>query len=265
MFLALPNRATLSIADLYNVDDTLFDGLRLPSGFDTQENRALLINAILMRGKDFEVLYPDAVFMKAQIPSWCSANMFVWNRVYQLSIMEYNPIENYDRYEESGETGANSATRAGQSEVNRNASIDGSRNLQNTEVGTQNRSENASESSEETQTTKKAGYNTTTLDTQSGSTNEAESSRAGTVKGTDTKTGNETETDTQNTTSTDTGSSTDVEHSLHEVNRESHIHGNIGVTTVAQMMSGEIGIIPELNLIHRISEDFVQAFCILVY
>ena len=218
-----------------------------------------------MRSKDFEALYPDAVFMKAQIPSFCSANMFVWNRIYSLSVMEYNPIENYDRYEESGETGANSSTRAGQSEVNRNASIDGSRNVQNIEVGSQNRSESASETGEETQETKKAGYNTTTLDTQSGTTNETEGTRQGTITGTDTKTGNETETDTQSTTSTDTGSSTDVEHALHEVNRESHIHGNIGVTTVAQMMNQEIALLPELNMIRRITEDFVQNFCILVY
>ena len=50
-----------------------------------------------------------------------------------------------------------------------------------------------------------------------------------------------------------------------EYNTDEWRHGNIGVMTPGDMIRNELGIYPELNLIHRIVEDFVTEFCIMVY
>lgn len=44
-----------------------------------------------------------------------------------------------------------------------------------------------------------------------------------------------------------------------------HIYGNIGVTTAAQMIAGEIDIRTRHNIYQTISDDFKQKFCIMVY
>ena len=45
----------------------------------------------------------------------------------------------------------------------------------------------------------------------------------------------------------------------------SHIHGNIGVTTSQQMLTGELDLIPRLDLIDYIADDFHSEFCLSIY
>ena len=47
--------------------------------------------------------------------------------------------------------------------------------------------------------------------------------------------------------------------------RQLRAHGNIGLTTVAEMMAGEMDIYPRINLINYIVESFKLRFCLLVY
>ena len=47
--------------------------------------------------------------------------------------------------------------------------------------------------------------------------------------------------------------------------RQLRAHGNIGVTTVAEMMAGELDVYPRINLINYIVESFKMRFCLLVY
>lgn len=247
--LPFPNRATLSIVDLYNVDGTLFDDLELPPDFDIPSNRETLINQILMRSKDFEALYPDAVFMKSQIKYWSGECLFVWDRIYTLTQLEYNPIENYDRMEESSETGRNATERTGEAVSARSGS--------NNQNQSERRAESSTEAGSESNETKKAGFNTTTLEAQSGQTGSSSAQRAATAENTTTGTGT--------TTETATGRTNENENSNHNVLRTSRIHGNIGVMTPGDMIRNELDIYPALNLIHRIVEDFVTEFCIMVY
>jgi hypothetical protein len=247
--LPFPNRATLSVVDLYNVDETLFDNMALPPDFDTDANRETLINEILMRSKDFEALYPDADFMKTQIKFWSEARAFVWKKVYALTLLEYNPIENYDRMEESSETGQNATERTGEAVSARAGS--------NSQDQSERRAESSSEAGSESNETKKAGFNTTTLETQSGQSGSSNAQRAATTENTTTGSGT--------TTETATGRTNENENSNHNVLRTSRIHGNIGVMTPGDMIRNELEIYPELNLIHRIVEDFVTSFCIMVY
>lgn len=84
--------ATLSIMGMYNYDDTLFDGLQVPSGIDKQD----IIDEILMQCAELEVLYPAPSIMKRAIEIWSNGNQIKWNKLYETMIVEYNPIWNVD-------------------------------------------------------------------------------------------------------------------------------------------------------------------------
>ena len=77
-------------------NDDLFKLLTVPSGID----KDILTEIILLRGGEFEVLYSDPIFMQYAIGTWSKK----WQRTMQKWIdalsIDYNPLENYDRYEQ---------------------------------------------------------------------------------------------------------------------------------------------------------------------
>lgn len=72
----------------------LFDDIRLPAGIDKE----ILINTIFDECAEFEPLTIDVDLMKAKINNFFARNYDNFNRLYQYTKLEYNPIENYDRY-----------------------------------------------------------------------------------------------------------------------------------------------------------------------
>ena len=86
----------LTIEGLYNYDNTLFDGFNVPEGLVKQ----IAIDAILMRTRELEILYPDFTYMKNRITIWSNKYQNNWKKLYDTTILEYNPIENYDRIED---------------------------------------------------------------------------------------------------------------------------------------------------------------------
>lgn len=73
----------------------LFLNLTVPQGLQ----KSVLVDNILLRGGEFEVVYSDPDFMQYAIGSWSAK----WQRTMQKWIealsIDYNPLENYDRYE----------------------------------------------------------------------------------------------------------------------------------------------------------------------
>jgi len=86
----------MTLIGMSNFDATLFDDMVMPSGVDKQ----LVIDSMLLKGGEFEVLYSSVPFMKMAIKTVSMR----WNRTfkkwYDALQLEYNPIDNYDRYEE---------------------------------------------------------------------------------------------------------------------------------------------------------------------
>ena len=95
----MPNRASLSIAGLYSWDAQIFDLMVIPSGV----NRQNLIDNILLECSELTVIYPDWGFMQKAIGAWSAKELEIWNKIYDLEHMDYNPIENYDRVEDEVE------------------------------------------------------------------------------------------------------------------------------------------------------------------
>lgn len=92
----MPNQATLSIAGLYSWDDHIFDQMVVPAGVNKQN----VIDNILLECAELTVIYPDWEFMRNAIGAWSTKEQEIWQKVYDLEHMDYNPIENYDRYED---------------------------------------------------------------------------------------------------------------------------------------------------------------------
>lgn len=101
--------ATLSILGLYDYDPTIFDLMTLPAGIDKDQVR----DNILLQGADFEVLYPDPVFMKQAIKRWADKWYFTFERWEKALSIKYDPLYNYDRFEEYTDTGSTSGTSSG--------------------------------------------------------------------------------------------------------------------------------------------------------
>ena len=108
----MSRQAWISFLGLYNWDDTLFENLALPEGF-TADDKNILINNLLMETAELEVIYSDPDFMKNAIEAWSGKEVLNWERLYKLMLMEYNPIENYNRVEDSDNQNRGATTHSG--------------------------------------------------------------------------------------------------------------------------------------------------------
>lgn len=101
--------AIISPLGLYQWDNTIFDLMTIPTALD----KNTLVDNLLAETAELEVLYPNPVVLKNLIGVWSHKNIDVWNRLYATTQYEYNPIENYNRYETGSEDGSGSTTHSG--------------------------------------------------------------------------------------------------------------------------------------------------------
>lgn len=88
--------AKMTLIGMYNYDNTLFANMTFPEGIEKND----VINALLLQGGEFEVLYPRPEFMKYAIGAWSvkwERTFAEWLRGTEAS---WNPIHNYDRIED---------------------------------------------------------------------------------------------------------------------------------------------------------------------
>ena len=89
--------AKITLIGMNQYDENLFDKMILPEGID----RDLFIDSLILKAGEFEVLYSNPEFFKRAIGAWSHKwyrTFAEWLRGQQAS---WNPIENYDRYEET--------------------------------------------------------------------------------------------------------------------------------------------------------------------
>ena len=257
--------AFLTVMGLYNFDNTLLNTLVFPGGMDGDK----LKNAILLETAELEVVYPDPRFFKTAINLWSNIRLDTWNRIYYASQLEYNPIENYDRFETetSGNTRQHSGVDSTSESVQGSSVTDGenSRTISNTT--TTSNSNQGSGSDSQTTTNEITAFDSNALVTHDRSATTGQNSSTLTQSGTETQSGTDTLTDDTTVTNSEskTGSFTHGEKIADSASRESHIHGNIGVTTSQQMLQSELEISEKLNIYDYIVQEFKRRFCILVY
>lgn len=104
----MPISAQMSLWGLHQIDPTILDGLVLPTGMDADNVK----DNLLLETESMEVLYPSVPFLKAAITVWAQERLEVWQKLYDTTQLEYNPLDNYDRYEESNAVNTGTATAA---------------------------------------------------------------------------------------------------------------------------------------------------------
>lgn len=221
----------LTVEGLYNYDDTLFNGFNVPEGLVKQ----IAIDTILMRTRELEILYPDLNYMKTRITIWSNKYQINWKKLYDTTVLEYNPIENYDRMEDWTDTDDETSTSA----------RDNTRNTTNTVKSTSTNEIMNSVNVTDQNTAFNAGLADHAKQITDGDTTEN-----GSI--TNTETGKDTE--NENVNGGRTGRHT----------KTGRAHGNIGVTTSQQMIQSERDLVI-FNLYDVIAESFIENFCLMVY
>jgi hypothetical protein len=199
-------------------------------------NKDVLIDNILYEAAPLEAYYPDPNFMKFMIGRWSFMNQSVWQKLYDTTVLEYNPIFNYDRTEEWSE----------------NEQMLDKRTLTGTEMETS--TDNSSGEIKSSGTVKSelnvSGYN--------------ESSyvpREQTIETPDTLTSNTSETD--RTVSIDKNDTENMDRKRDNI-RTGRAFGNIGVTTTQQMIQQERETVL-FNMYKVITDSFIERFCLMIY
>lgn len=218
-------QVTISIRGVYDWDHTIFDELQLPQVL----NRDDLINDILWQCAELELLYSAPGYLKSAIGRWSRRRLAIWEHLWSTTQYDYNPIENYDRYEEWNddvkETGNNDNNETRHGTGNAESSQNG--NVLN----------------------KVAGFNNTST-TENDLVSESSS---------------ETSTSSNNNASTNEEISRNMtEQKDSQSNHKGYTHGNIGVTTTQQMITQERQI-ADFDLYQLIIDEFKNTFCLGVY
>ena len=268
--------ASLSLVGMYNWNSTLFDGMAFPSGFDSSDKQ-LFVNNLVMECAELEVLYSDWDFLKAAIDLWSNKEIVTWERIYQLSIMQYNPIENYNRVERTDIQNRGATTHSGTDSVAGSGNDSDVSSGYDSVVGSGNTSDVASGNTSDVSTgTDTITRSVTSFDSNTYQPAEKTEDGKGTTithnrNDTITHNRNDTETYNRNSTVTHNHGTTDTTTYGHVITdttgtlTTSTISGNIGVTTSQQMAEQELKLAPKLNIINIMIESFRERFCLLVY
>ena len=252
--------ATVSLLGMYNYDSTVLDLLVIPEALD----RSNLISNLLAETAELEILYSNPTVLKNLIGVWSLKELPVWQKLYNTTTLEYNPIENYDRHEEETTAGTGSRTHSG------------------TDTHTDTLTEGGTQGDSNTYTMRQGGTDTVTgtrdtlhkvagFDTPVGSSTLVEQSQDTETASTETaygrtETGSGSNTTTFGKTENRTGSMQHGE-AINDQNsgtRSLYVHGNIGVMSSQDMILQERNV-DEFNIVDYIIRSFMQRFCILVY
>lgn len=220
--------AQVSLWGLYQYDKTILNGLTVPSGMDGDAVK----DALLLETASMEILYPDIPFLKAAISVWSAERKDVWDKLYETTTYQYDPIENYDRIEEYSKSGS------GISDTDSTSSINSS----------SRRSSDNTQSGNSTSTTSQTAYNSASF-ADTAKTDSSGSNR-----------NSNSENDTSEGISTNSGK---IKNSNSEIFR-SRVHGNIGVTTSQQMIESQRNVV-QFCMTEFIINDFISRFCVAVY
>lgn len=225
--------AKITLIGMYNYNDSLFDHLTVPESLD----KDTLVQNILLRSGDFEIIYPDFDFLKFSIGVWSKKWQPTMARWVNALSIEYNPLENYNRIEEwsdnssGNQSGTTSDTISGSKSGSSSGSTSGT-------TGAITTNSISAYDAGDSLTTRDQTANSGNDSSQSSSTVDEQSSetRGGTSSG-----------EFQNA-------------STHEGN----VHGNIGVMSSQNMLMQEMDV-GYWNIYEKLTDLFLTEFVLPIY
>lgn len=186
-----------------------------------------VVDHILMKYGDAPLFSPDPDTVKYYIARWSSRHLAMWERFKAAVEAEYDPLINYDRTEKLEFTHGKKITYGG--------------TITDTPSGTI--TDSVDSTSEQQRSADNAStYQPLDKEINSGKTNErtfTSYQEQRTFNNSDTNSGKDSE--------------------------DNHIYGNVGVTTSQQMLNQELDVIPRLDLIDFIADDWHQEFNLMIY
>ena len=214
---------------LLDYDNTLFDNMIVPAGISLDD----VVDNIILKYGNAPLAIPSPDIMKYYIAKWSSKRLAQWERFKVAIEKQYNPIENYNRTE----TSENSV------EYGHNIKTD-----DDLTHGLNIKTDDDLTHGLSTENTISAD-NASTYQPDNKSTN----------SGKDERDFNEIHSGKDERDLNETHSGKDI------TKISNNISGNIGVTTSQQMLTAELDLIPRLNVIDYITDDFHNEFCLYVY
>lgn len=239
----------LTLIGLANYDATLFDGLELPDGYDKET----FINALMLEHGEKCVLYSNPAFMKNAITLWGRKWSLELSRIFEALTAEYNPIYNYDRYEDykdsegrKYESKVNAGHKATDSpDYNEDTTLDSktvNETNNNKTTETQVSADNSGDYQPDQKVIENGGKDTATV---SGSPKVRTHGK------------------TQDLAETSNSTTNDAE--TRNFSHTAHLYGNIGVTTSASMVSEVVRQRFEYNLYGVAGRLFANELLIGIY
>ena len=239
----------LTLIGLYNFDPTLFDSLELPEDYDKQT----FIDSLLIEHGEKCILYSNPDFMKYSIGAWGRKWALELERIAQALKAEYDPIYNYDRYEEYSDSEGRKLT----STTNAGHKATDSPNYSDTQTNNYDIvTEQNTNGNVEHQT---SAYNSSSYQPEwKEIRNDGKSTVAndGTIK-------HEISGKTQDISETSNSKTDDAE--TRNFSHKAHLYGNIGVTTSAAMVSEVVQQRFKYNLYGTAAKLFANELLIGIY
>lgn len=88
------------IRAIVDYDNTVFDNMVVPEDIQLSD----VVDRILFKYGDTPLFAPDPAVIKFYIGKWSERRLPLWNRYIEVAGAQYDPIENYDRYESGSDT-----------------------------------------------------------------------------------------------------------------------------------------------------------------
>lgn len=223
-------RTLIPLISLYQWDNSILDGMYISGDFDIKES-------FLLRFGEMTPIYQKPDLLKLAVANVAKSLKWSIDRLYNVTLLEYNPIENYNRIEKGTDI-----------------TDDTTDNTMN--IGVQTVS---SENQIGATTTTPA----TTTETKVSAFNESDYQPSEQTK----NTGNVTESHDKDTGTTTTTKDPDVQHMTYnrKYDHDLQVHGNIGVTTSQKMASDEILLAKSNNYIDTVCQMYAERLLINVW
>ena len=253
-------RTKYSLLALLRDNPDLFSEWCWPEDLTSEEIENILDN-LVAETIDRDIIWTDAEYMQHYIGIWSKRKCWEWTKLLDALSVEFNPIENYDRQEDTTDATDITDTKnwADDHTITNNLADDHTvtNNLAHDYTETRNLA-NGNTRTTETSAYDSANYQAKEKITDSGSdtgTDRNAGTDTGTVRTAGSNTG------TQRTAGTDTGTL----RKAGTVTRTSRIHGNIGVTTSVALLREYLQLYGDICFEDIVINDFITQFVRLVY
>lgn len=243
------------IRAILDANPYVFSQFELPDELSGAEE--LVINRIIYKYGDTPLFTPEPNVLMFYIGEWCKRRSPLWLRYYNAEFAEYDPIENYNRTEKTDDDLTHGHKIVTNDDLTHGHKVVTNDDLKHGhKVVTNDDLKNGLTVEAQISADNASAYQPDRKTINSG-TDERDLDE--THSGTDERDLDETHSGKDERDYDETHSGKDSRHI------DSQIHGNIGVTSSQQMLEQEIALIPKLDCIDFIADDFKTEFCLYVY